>query len=78
MKMENYDYEIDLTGLFCPIPIIKVSEKLKEIESGKILKILADDIGVKQDIPAFCKTTGNEFIKFEENNNIITLYIRKK
>lgn len=72
------DSEIDLTGLFCPIPVIKTSETLKGMESGRILKIIADDPGVKKDIPAFCDSTGNIFLGQSKENETFTLFVKKK
>ncbi len=47
------------------------------MKKGEILEILADDKGIKQDIPSWCKATGNEFLSIEEDPEIIKVYIRK-
>ena len=68
---------LDCTGLSCPMPIVKLAQKMKELQSGEILELLADDAGAKADVPAWCKRTGNELLKTNENEGILTFYIRK-
>jgi len=70
--------ELDCLGLYCPMPIAKTVEKMKELNPGDILEILADDEGIKSDMPAWCEATGNELLKIEEENGKYKIYIRKK
>ncbi len=70
--------ELDCLGLYCPMPIAKTVEKLKELQPGEILEILADDEGIKNDMPAFCQTTGNELLAIEKENGKYRIFIRKK
>lgn len=37
-----YDEELDIRGEVCPYPVLKTKMKLKEIESGEVLKIIVD------------------------------------
>jgi len=74
MKAEE---SIDCVGLYCPMPIVKTAEKMKEMKPGEILEIVADDKGIKHDIPAWCEATGNEFLGEEETGGEIKLYVRK-
>ena len=50
----THDIEIDATGLLCPLPVLKLRKRLLSIESGSIIKILADDPAAILDIPHFC------------------------
>jgi len=40
--------------------------------------VVADDKGIKQDMPAWCKATGHEFLGIEEKGAEIKVYVRKK
>jgi TusA-related sulfurtransferase len=71
------DATLDAVGLYCPLPIVKTSKAIKEIEVGQILEVIADDEGVKEDMPAWCKTTGHEFLGLEEDDGEIHLYVRR-
>ena len=72
------DATLDAVGLFCPVPIVNASEKIAEMKPGEVLEILADDEGIKEDLPAWCETTGNEFLGIEEEGGIFKGYVRKK
>ena len=68
---------LDCTGLSCPMPIVKLAQKMKELQSGQVLELLADDVGARQDVPAWCKRTGNELLGMEENGDVLAFYIKK-
>jgi tRNA 2-thiouridine synthesizing protein A len=71
------DQSLDCFGLMCPMPIIKTSQTLKKMKVGQVLEINATDKGIKQDMPAWCKTTGNECLSIEEKNDEIKVYVKK-
>jgi tRNA 2-thiouridine synthesizing protein A len=60
------DVQLDTLGLFCPMPIIKTSKKIKELKVGQVLEVISDDEGIKEDMPAWCETTGHEYLGLEE------------
>ncbi len=63
------DEQLDTLGMFCPMPIIMTSKRFKQLEVGKVLVVLSDDEGIKQDMPAWCETTGQEFLGLEEDDD---------
>lgn len=63
------DAILDCFGLLCPVPIIKTAEKIKELGIGLVLEVMANDEGIKADMPAWCKATGQEFLGVEENKD---------
>ncbi len=65
---------LDARGLCCPIPILKTSKAIKEIEVGQVLEVLATELGAKRDIPAWCKMTGNEIIDTGEEGDSPRVY----
>jgi tRNA 2-thiouridine synthesizing protein A len=71
------DKTLDCIGLYCPMPIVKTAEKIKELKTGEVLEVVADDKGIKQDMPAWCQSTGNEFLGVEEERGEIKVYVRK-
>ena len=76
-----YDVKLDTLGLFCPMPIIKTSKKIKELTVGQVLEVVSDDEGIKKDMPAWCETTGHEYLGLEEESNGAAIhyktYVRK-
>jgi len=71
------DATLDCIGLYCPVPIYNTANKLKELELGQVLEILADDEGIKEDMPAWCRTTGNELLGIEEEAGQYKAYVKK-
>ena len=71
------DASLDCIGLYCPMPIVKTAQKIKELKVGQTLEVLADDKGIKQDMPAWCQTTGNECLGIEESGGEIRVYVKK-
>jgi len=73
----NVDKEMDLKGLPCPMPVVKVSKGIKEIEIGQILKATSTDPGSLNDFPAWARTSGNEILNTEQDGDEITFYIKR-
>ncbi len=72
------DAILDCVHLSCPMPILKASGKIKEMEPGQVLKVLSDDEGIENDMPAWCRMTGNEYIGQIKEDDEYHVYIRKK
>jgi len=72
------DETVDCVGLYCPVPIVHTAKKIKEMKPGQVLEVLADDKGITQDMPSWCKTTGNECLGVEAKDGIYHAYVRKK
>jgi len=60
------------------MPIAHTAKKLRELEVGQVLEVLADDEGIKEDMPAWCGMTGNELLGIEEEaGGQYKVYVRK-
>ena len=57
---------VDTRGMFCPVPIIKTSEAIRNLRSGGLVEVISDDPAIESDLPAWCKQTGNEFLGFAD------------
>ncbi len=69
---------LDLKGLVCPIPIVKISQAIKQVQVGDVIEAIATDPGVLADIPAWCKTSGNELVKMERVDKTFHFIVRRK
>jgi tRNA 2-thiouridine synthesizing protein A len=56
---------VDALGRKCPIPIIMVAERIREIPIGSVVAVLADDVAARTDVPAWCRMKSQEFIREE-------------
>ena len=70
------DATLDARALMCPMPIVQLAKKVKELKSGQVLELLADDIGAKEDVPAWCSRTGHQLVGTEEEGKILKFYIK--
>ncbi len=75
--MADFDQELDASGLNCPLPILRAKKTLAQMESGKILRIIATDPGSVKDFEAFANQTGNELLSSGEEGGKYTFLIKK-
>lgn len=71
------DLELDLKGLLCPLPMVRVSQNITKVPIGGIIKAVATDPGSLADIPSWAKSTGNEVIKTEKIEKDLVFYIKR-
>ncbi len=71
------DIEIDAKGLRCPEPLMVVRNKLMDMQSGEIIKVVATDPSTSWDFPNFCKFLSHELVHQEEDAEEYRYWIRK-
>lgn len=71
------DKTIDCTGLSCPLPSVKTTLALENMEIGQVIEVMTDDPVSKRDLPVWAQSTGNELLGIEEENKVIKIYLRK-
>lgn len=69
---------LDLKGLACPMPVVKISKGIKEVAVGEIIEAHTTDPGSLTDFPAWAKTSGNEIVKTEQQDKLIKFLIKRK
>ncbi len=57
---------IDALGRKCPIPIIMLAERIREVPVGQLVAVLADDPAAQTDVPAWCMLKSQEFVTATE------------
>jgi tRNA 2-thiouridine synthesizing protein A len=71
------DRVLDCVGLFCPIPVLKTREAMKEMGLGQVLEMLSDDPGSEADIKAWSARTGNELLEIQRDGAVFRFIVRK-
>ena len=71
------DKFMDLKGLPCPMPVVRVSKGIKEIQIGQVIEAHTTDPGALVDFPAWARTSGNEILKAEQGEGLIKIYIKR-
>ncbi len=72
------DKIMNLKGLPCPMPVVKVSKGIKEVSVGQVIEAQTTDPGALTDFPAWARTSGNEILKTEQDNGTIKIFIKRK
>jgi len=76
--MSNFDLELDATGLMCPEPVMMLHVKVKQMEPGQILRVLATDPSTTRDLKKFCTFLNFEFLSQNEDDKGVFEYLIKK
>lgn len=58
----NMDNIVDTRGLKCPLPVLKAAKVLRDVPSGTIVTVWADDPIAVIDIPHFCVEAGHQLL----------------
>lgn len=74
----QFDRELDVQGLKCPLPILRTKKSLSEMATGQVLRVLATDPGAAKDFQAFAKQTGNQLLSSTETDQIYEFFFRRK
>lgn len=75
--MSDFDQDLDVRGLNCPLPIIKARKAINTMDAGQVLRVTATDPGSVKDFEAFAKQTGNELLESTEGNGEFTFRLKK-
>jgi len=71
------DVLLDCSGLLCPMPIVKTTKAMKELQSGQILKMISTDAGSPPDIAAWSRQTGNELLLSATEGKSFIFFLKK-
>ncbi len=71
------DQVLDLKGLLCPMPVVKLQLAVKKMNVGQVIEGIATDPGVMADIPAWARTSGNELVSIEQQSKEYHFIVKK-
>jgi tRNA 2-thiouridine synthesizing protein A len=54
--------EVDSRGRRCPLPIIDLARRMPSVAVGAVVRVLADDPAAANDIPAWCRMKGQDYL----------------
>jgi tRNA 2-thiouridine synthesizing protein A len=77
MKSDQAAASLDMTGYFCPEPVVRTNEEISNVEVGEILEMIADDPSSKPDIESWAKRTGHELVSVENDDGVFRFLIRR-
>ncbi len=53
------DTTVDARNLQCPMPVLKISKAIKDLDTGQTVELIATDKGALSDIPAWASDMGH-------------------
>lgn len=75
---KRFDSEIDLSGLNCPMPILKTKAALATMAQGAVLRIIVTNNDSVREIQNYVKQVGAELQQDSDGEGAFILYLRKR
>lgn len=72
------DSVVDVSGLACPMPIVKLKKGIDSLKSGQVIELHVTDRGALNDLPAWTKNAGHTILNTEQDDKLIKFWIKKK
>lgn len=70
-------HRLDTTGTLCPIPILLTEREMAKLAPGDRLEVVGDDPGIREDMPAWCASTGHRLERLDEHEGRIVCIVEK-
>ena len=71
------DIELDLTGLSCPMPLLKTKLALNGMEVDQVVKVVATDPGSEKDFHLFADQSNHQILDFHRDSDAYHYWIKK-
>lgn len=75
---EDIQFHLDAQGLYCPEPVMMLHNKVRDMQAGELLSVLATDPSTTRDIPKFCNFLGHELLAQERRDDGVFYYLIRK
>ena len=69
---------LDVKGLTCPLPVLRVQKAMRALPAGEVLQIHATDPGAPRDVAAFCEAQGHDYLGVGQSGDVFTIEIRRR
>lgn len=70
--------ELDCTDLMCPMPVIQLGRRHRDVEVGELIAVLARDVAAKVDVPAWCRMRGQEYVGEEMTTDQVPRHLVRR
>ncbi len=72
----QYNTVLDVKGLNCPLPLLKLKQQLAKANNGDVIQVLATDPAAHLDIGVFIDKSTHQMLLHERDDDIQTFYIK--
>ena len=78
MSEIQFDDQVDITDVVCPVTFVKAKVALEELDDGEILAVRMNDGEPVQNVPRIIKEEGHQILKLLDNEDgTYTLFVKK-
>lgn len=78
MADRHSENTLDLSGLLCPLPVLKARKRLEAMAAGDMLKVIATDPMSAIDMPHFCNEQGHTLLEQSKEAGAFIFRIKRK
>ena len=78
MAKRDSEEELDVSGLLCPLPVLKAGKRLQAMGAGEVLKVIATDPMAATDMAHFCNEQGHTLLSQSREAQGFIFRIRRK
>jgi TusA-related sulfurtransferase len=68
---------VDALGMPCPKPVIELAAAVLEVPVGGRVRLLADDVAAKVDVPVWCRMQRQTLVSVEADGAVLTFLVEK-
>jgi tRNA 2-thiouridine synthesizing protein A len=68
---------LDLKGLPCPMPVVRISQEILNVDVGEVVEAITTDPGSLADFPAWATSTGQEIVKTDQGPGEIKFFVKR-
>lgn len=75
--MIDYKFELDASGLNCPLPLLRLKKALVDLQNGEVIKMIATDPAAHLDVGVYLEQAGHELLQSSRQAGVLIFYIKK-
>jgi tRNA 2-thiouridine synthesizing protein A len=68
---------VDARGSACPGPLLEAKKGIGKVKVGEVLEIYSNDAGTRNDVPAWAKKVGHEYLGLVEADGYDKHFVRR-
>jgi tRNA 2-thiouridine synthesizing protein A len=67
----------DARGLLCPLPVIRLADRIGAAEPGQVVLLIADDLAAEEDVRLWCRGHRQEVLEVVREGREARIRVRK-
>lgn len=71
------DRQLDVSGLICPLPVLKTKATLSHMAVGEVLKVTVTHPDSRREFPVLCRLPEFELLESREEDGHFLYWIKK-